>query len=157
MLHFTPFRHHATLHTFQTPCYTSHLSDTMLHFTPFRHHDTLHTFQTPYFTSHLSDTMLHFTPFRHHATFNTFQAPCFTSIQDCWPYITLINSPFQLKRKYPATQQHTALPTLNRCMQKTHITVMDISKTGNTCNNKRYIKERTFGKHTCNICEQQLY
>ena len=32
--------------------------------------------------------------------FAFFQTPCFAVIHNCWPYIALVNSPFQLERKF---------------------------------------------------------
>ena len=92
---------------------------------------------------------LHFVkfPFLH-------QAPRFIFIQYCWPYITLINSPFPLYRKSPAIQQLTVLPTPN---PPTSCSGCHSSLTSSTCTqdmSQRYVNSLTVStsSHNFSFC-----
>ena len=49
----------------------------------------------------------------HNSNLTFLLAPCFTSIENCQPYMSLVNSPAQLYRKSPAIQQLATLPKLH--------------------------------------------
>ena len=77
-----------------------------------------------------------------HLTF--LQAQCFTCIQYCWPYITLVNSPFQ---------QLSALPKLNPSTSVLAVTAAS-HPTPALTQSPRYVNSLTFStsSHSFSSC-----